>query len=286
MLRDPRASALVTSFASAVARHAKGADVPAGLRTSSRSSTRTFAARFQRRRRCSSRARSRADRSIVDLITRRLFLRQRAAGASTTALRGINGERFRRVTFTDGVRGGLLGQGSRADGDVVSRSHGAGGARILGARESARHAAAAAAAGRARSEGRHRDGRPLSMREQMEKHRREPGVRGVSRAHGSARLLAGELRRHRPLARTAATACPSTRRRRVRRRHADRRRARAARASSLKHRDSYVHTFVAKLLTYALGRHLDYRDQPGGPPDRPRCRAHRDIAGRLSFSVS
>jgi len=30
----------------------------------------------------------------------------------------------------------------------------------------------------------------------------------------------------------------------------------------LKHEDSYVHTFVSKLLTYALGRHVDYRDQP------------------------
>lgn len=28
------------------------------------------------------------------------------------------------------------------------------------------------------------------------------------------------------------------------------------------HRENYVHTFVGKLLTYALGRHVDYRDQP------------------------
>ena len=35
-----------------------------------------------------------------------------------------------------------------------------------------------------------------------------------------------------------------------------------ARASSLEHRDSYVDTFATKLLTYALGRHVDYRDQP------------------------
>ena len=26
--------------------------------------------------------------------------------------------------------------------------------------------------------------------------------------------------------------------------------------------DRYVHTFVEKLLTYALGRRVDYRDQP------------------------
>ena len=28
------------------------------------------------------------------------------------------------------------------------------------------------------------------------------------------------------------------------------------------HRDNYVNTFAAKLLTYALGRRVDYRDQP------------------------
>jgi hypothetical protein len=30
----------------------------------------------------------------------------------------------------------------------------------------------------------------------------------------------------------------------------------------VKHRDNYVHTFAEKLLTYALGRDVDYRDQP------------------------
>jgi hypothetical protein len=30
----------------------------------------------------------------------------------------------------------------------------------------------------------------------------------------------------------------------------------------LKHRDNYAHTFVEKLLTYSLGRHVGYRDQP------------------------
>jgi hypothetical protein len=34
------------------------------------------------------------------------------------------------------------------------------------------------------------------------------------------------------------------------------------RAFIVRHQDSYVHTFVSKMLTYALGRHVDYRDQP------------------------
>jgi hypothetical protein len=34
------------------------------------------------------------------------------------------------------------------------------------------------------------------------------------------------------------------------------------RAFLLDHRENYVHTFVEKLLTYALGRRVDYHDQP------------------------
>ena len=30
----------------------------------------------------------------------------------------------------------------------------------------------------------------------------------------------------------------------------------------LQHQDDYVETFVAKMLTYALGRHVDHRDMP------------------------
>jgi len=34
------------------------------------------------------------------------------------------------------------------------------------------------------------------------------------------------------------------------------------RAFVLKHQDDYVRTFTSKMLTYALGRQVDYRDQP------------------------
>ena len=34
------------------------------------------------------------------------------------------------------------------------------------------------------------------------------------------------------------------------------------RAFIVKHQASYIHTFVSKMLAYALGRQLDYRDQP------------------------
>jgi hypothetical protein len=38
--------------------------------------------------------------------------------------------------------------------------------------------------------------------------------------------------------------------------------ARGLRAFVLSRRDQYVHTFVEKLLTFGLGRRVDYRDQP------------------------
>ncbi|OFW13676.1 MAG: hypothetical protein A3F69_00550, partial [Acidobacteria bacterium RIFCSPLOWO2_12_FULL_66_10] len=52
-----------------------------------------------------------ADRSIVDLITADYSLVNERL-AQHYGLRGVTGERFRRVTFTDGVRGGILGQGT------------------------------------------------------------------------------------------------------------------------------------------------------------------------------
>ena len=49
---------------------------------------------------------------MPELVTAELQLPQRAAGAGTTASPGVYGSHFRRVTFGDGVRGGLLGQAS------------------------------------------------------------------------------------------------------------------------------------------------------------------------------
>ena len=49
---------------------------------------------------------------------------------------------------------------------------------------------------------------------------------------------------------------------------------RAARAA-VSRREQFVGTMTEKLLTYALGRGLEYYDLPGGAPDRPRRRAER-----------
>ena len=104
------------------------------------------------------------------------------------------------------------------------------------------------------------DGRVLSIREQMEVHRKNPACAVVPRAHGSDRLRAGEFRRDRPLAHqsdglpvdASAVFADGTPIEGVQ----------GLRQFLVKHRENYVHTFVEKLLTYALGRHVDYRDQP------------------------
>jgi hypothetical protein len=53
----------------------------------------------------------RADRSVVDMLSADYsFINERLA--RHYGIPGVYGERFRRVTFDDGIRGGLLGQGS------------------------------------------------------------------------------------------------------------------------------------------------------------------------------
>jgi hypothetical protein len=104
------------------------------------------------------------------------------------------------------------------------------------------------------------DGRPLSMRAQMEKHRENPScavchVRmdplGFSLenfdAIGRWRQTSGGV----PVDASAvfADGTPING-------------VTGLRAFVLKHQDSYVHTFVSKMLTYAIGRQIDYRDQP------------------------
>ena len=116
----------------------------------------------------------RADRSIVELVTADYsFLNERLA--RHYGVPDVYGERFRRVTFTDGVRGGVLGQGGVLMVTSYPDRTAPVVARLVGARQPARHAATAAAAATCRtSKRRGDDGRPRSMREQMEVHRSNP----------------------------------------------------------------------------------------------------------------
>ncbi len=125
------------------------------------------------------------------------------------------------------MRGGLLGQGSVLIVTSYPDRTAPVAARRLGAREPARHAAAATAAEHPAAAGHRRHRHPAHDARADGDAPAEPGLRHLPRAHGSARLLARELRRDRPLAHPRRQ--PSDRRRvHVRRRHADRRRGRAA----------------------------------------------------------
>ena len=110
MLADPRAQALVDNFASQWLTIGKLAgvvpDVDAypefdeNLRTAFREETRLFIA-----------SQLREDRPVGDLVTADYtFVNDRLA--RHYGIPNVYGSHFRRVTFTDGVRGGLLGQGS------------------------------------------------------------------------------------------------------------------------------------------------------------------------------
>jgi hypothetical protein len=110
MLADRRAQALVENFASQWLTIGKLAgtvpDVDAypefdeNLRDAFRQETRLFIA-----------SQLREDRSVVDLLTANYsFVNERLA--RHYRIPNVYGSHFRRVTFSDGIRGGLLGQGS------------------------------------------------------------------------------------------------------------------------------------------------------------------------------
>jgi hypothetical protein len=104
------------------------------------------------------------------------------------------------------------------------------------------------------------DGRKRSMREQMETHRRNPAC---AACHLRMDPLGFALEQFDPIGkwRTSAAAIPidpvaafpdGTRIDGVR----------GVRALVADRRDLFVETFTAKMMTYALGRLVDYRDQP------------------------
>jgi hypothetical protein len=104
------------------------------------------------------------------------------------------------------------------------------------------------------------DGRPLSMRAQMERHRESPSC---SVCHVRMDPLGFSLENFDAIGRwrqcsggvpvDASSVFPDG---------TPINGVAGLRAFVVKHQDSYVHTFVEKMLTYALGRHVDYRDQP------------------------
>jgi len=201
----------------------------------------------------------REDRSIVDLVSAEYsFLNERLA--QHYEVPGVHGERFRKVEFDNDVRGGILGQGSILM--VTSYpDRTAPVLRGLWALDSLLGMPPPPpppdvpdlipkAAG----------GRVLSMRERMEVHRENPAcavchVRmdpiGFSLenfdAIGRYRTSSDGV----PVDASAVFADGSPLEG-----------VRGLRDFVVERRSNYVHTFVEKMLTYALGRHISHDDQP------------------------
>jgi hypothetical protein len=201
----------------------------------------------------------REDRSVVDLVRADYtFMNERLA--QHYGVTGVLGERFRKVTFADTTRGGLLGQGSL----LMLTSYPDRTAPVLRGvwildtllgmpppppPPNIPDLTPTDA-----------DGRALSIREQMEVHRRNPAC-AVCHVRmdplGFAMENFDAIGRWRTVAGNTAVDASAV--------FADGTRldgVAGVRQFVLQHRENYVHTLVEKLLTYALGRHVDYRDQP------------------------
>ncbi|MBI4471165.1 MAG: DUF1592 domain-containing protein, partial [Acidobacteria bacterium] len=258
MLRDPRSKALVESFASQWLNMRKAhtwmpdtnrfPEFDENLREAFLQETQLFVD-----------SQLREDRSIVDLVTADYsFLNERLA--QHYGVSGVYGERFRRVTFTDGIRGGLLGQG----GILMVTSYPDRTAPVVRGLWVLDNLLGMPPPPPPPNvpelEARGSDGRILSMREQMEQHRRNPAC---AVCHVRMDPLGFALENFDAIGRfrsvsdgvrvdSFAIFADGTPIEGVQ----------GLRQFILKHRDSYVSTFTAKLLTYALGRKVDYHDNP------------------------
>jgi hypothetical protein len=258
LLGDPRSDALVDSFGTQWLGIRKAAsvlpdpnvfpDFDENLRDAFLKETSLFL-----------RSQLRDDRSVLNLIDADYtFVNERLA--QHYGLRDLHGERFRRITFADARRGGLLGQGSI----LMVTSYPDRTAPVLRGFWVLENLLGMPPPPPPQSvpdlEPKDADGRVLTMREQMERHRRSPAcatchVRmdpiGFSLENFDA---IGRWRTHSggtPVEASAVFAdgtpidgVPGLRR------------------FLGKHREDFVQTFVGKLLTYALGRRVDHRDQP------------------------
>ena len=201
----------------------------------------------------------RADRGIIELVTADYsFLNERLA--RHYGVPNVYGERFRRVAFADGIRGGVLGLGgllmvtSYPDRTApVSR-----GLWVLDNLLGMPPPPPPGDVPDLEEQG--EGGRKRSMREQMETHRRNPAC---AACHVRMDPLGFALEQFDPIGkwRTASATIPidpvaafpdGTKIDGIR----------GVRSLVAGRRDLFVETFTAKMMTYALGRLVDYRDQP------------------------
>jgi mono/diheme cytochrome c family protein len=258
MLRDPRSKALVDNFASRWLELSKiqgvvpdtelYSEFDENLRQSMEQETKLFVG-----------SQIHDNRSVIELLTADYsFLNERLA--THYGIGGIYGDHFRRVTFHDGKRGGLLGQSSLLTvtsypnrTSVTMRGRWLL-ANVLGAPPpppppdipALKEAGA--------------EGQPRSLRERMELHRKNPACAACHQrmdplgfalenfdADGKWRTVADAA----PID-ASATFPDGTRFEGVG----------GLRSLLASHQEDFVRTLTSKLLAYAIGRGLDYHDLP------------------------
>jgi hypothetical protein len=199
------------------------------------------------------------DRSVVDLLTANYsYVNERLA--RFYGIPNIYGNHFRRVTFTDRIRGGLLGQASVLTvtsypnrTSVVLR-----GKWLLANVFGAPPAPPPADVPSLKEAG--QDGQPRSLRDRMEQHRSSPACAGCHQrmdplgfalenfdALGKWRTVADGERVNASASLQDGTTFEGIT---------------GLRNLLVKHKDDYVRTVAEKLLAYGVGRGIEYYDLP------------------------
>jgi cytochrome c551/c552 len=258
MLADRRATALVDNFVAQwlqlgkLASAAPDAEVypefDENLRHAMREETKEFVADQLRN-----------DRSILEMITANYsYLNERLA--THYGISDVYGSRLRKVTFTDGRRGGLLGQGSLLTvtsypnrTSVVLR-----GKWLLAALLGAPPPAPPPDVKPLKEAG--EDGQPRSLRKRMQEHRDNPVC---ATCHERMDPLGFSMENFDALGKwrtiadgesvDASASLPDG---------TEFDGMSGLRRMLLSQKDDYVRTFSAKLLGYAIGRGVEYYDQP------------------------
>ena len=257
MLRDERSQALVDNFATEWLQLGRlGGVVPdvdefpdfdENLREAMQQETRLFVA-----------DQLRGDRTVVDLVAADYsFVNERLA--RHYGLADIYGSRFRRVTFADGVRGGLLGQASilTATSYPNRTSPVLRGRWLLETLIGAPPPPPPPDVPPLKENG---DGDRQSVRERLEAHRKNPGC---AVCHVRMDPLGFSLEHFDALGRWRATSdgvavdasasLPDGSRFDG---------VAGLRSLLVSHREDFVRTFADRLLSYAIGRGTEVRDQP------------------------
>ena len=259
MLRDPRSNALVDNFASRWLELGKLPGVvpdaelypefDENLRDAMEQETRLFIG-----------SQVRGDHSVMDLVTADYtYLNERLA--THYGIRDIYGSHFRRVTFSDRRRGGLLGQSSLLTVTSYPNRTSVSDARTMAAGEPAGRAAATAAARHSCAPGRRREtvsrdrfasgwsctGRILHARRVT-----SGWIRWGFRSRISTRSENGGARAMMPQSMPSASFPDGTRFEGIA----------GLRTLLVSHKEDFVRTLTGKLLAYATGRGLDHHDLP------------------------